>query len=70
MKGTLKEKITGEGQPYFDEPVYVKPKKITKMEHVFASLYQRKLPDVVKVGHTRIKLRWMKPDGRGGLIPK
>jgi hypothetical protein len=58
--------ITHQGQEFYDEPVKVWPTPI-------ASSVQKALgarPSLpVTVGYERVKLRWMKPDGQGGLVP-
>lgn len=62
----LVTEIKGEGQPYVDEPVYEYPKKIAL---AVAVAFERWIPSLL-VRHDRIYLRWMKPDGNGGLIPR
>ena len=56
-----------DGQPYVDEPVYTKPKK---MRNAIRSVFKLPLwPDIL-VAYNHVKLRWMKPDGNGGLVPR
>ena len=64
----LRTAIRKDGQPYFDEPIYVRPKRISLIEKSVAYAFKRPLPQPIKVGHERIELRWMKPDGKGGLV--
>ena len=71
----LKPTITKPGQAYFDDPVYVLPKeeKTDPMKLAVQLACGGALPEVKKpvlVGHERIPLRWMKPDGKGGLVPR
>ena len=66
----LKTTILSEGQEYLDEPVYVFPKPITQIEASMAAMYGLRLPQPKLIGHDRVRLRWMKPDGKGGLIPR
>ena len=56
-----------DGQPYVDEPVYVCANKLG--EAVRRAL---KLPYLkrILVAYTYVKLRWMKPDGNGGVVPR
>ena len=71
--------ITKEGQEYYDRPIYIrnKPNMLdvppTPAAAAVASIFGRELGKVTvripnKVRHTR--LRWMKPDGKGGLVPR
>lgn len=49
-----------EGQEYVDRPVY-------KRQPVFCAKEPVEHP--VLTHHKRVPLRWMKPDGKGGLVP-
>lgn len=65
------------GQPYVDEPVFVEVSKARPL--AFEIHY---LPWTVPSGHPlkhrietlshyeRVRLRWMVPDGEGGVVPK
>ena len=67
----LKTVITKDGQRYVDEPVLVRPKRPSALEHSIASAFGRPTaPASIVLGHERVFLRWMKPDGRGGLVPR
>lgn len=56
-----------EGAKYFDRPVYVEPRP---MENSLSVAFGSPSKPAVLVGHERVRLRWMKPDGKGGLVPK
>jgi len=66
----MKTEITHEGQSYFDEPKYVMPKSIAPLEKAIADMAERDLPAPILTHYERVRLRWMKPDGKGGLVPK
>ena len=78
--GTIVEtEVKKEGQEYYDRPIYLKNKPElrdvppTPVAAAIAGAFGGELRKVVvrvpnKVRRTR--LRWMKPDGRGGLVPK
>ena len=72
----VREQVILEGQPYVDDPIVVKPKPGTAPNLLERSVAEalgsevRKAPVPVTVGHERVKLRWMVPDGKGGLKPK
>ena len=67
---TLVTKITREGQPFYDEAVYATPKPASPVEASIAAMFKRQLPQPMQIGHERVRLQWMKPDGKGGLVPK
>lgn len=57
--------------PYIDEAVYVYPKCVSKIEGEIMNLFKRSQPRKIHCGqYERTKLRWMKPDGKGGLVPR
>jgi hypothetical protein len=63
--------IKNVGQPYVDEPIKVNPLPISRLEGAIAgafggSIDRQKAPIVVS--YQRIRLRWVKPDGNGGMI--
>lgn len=59
------------GQEFLDEPVFVAPKQRSELDRIFAAAFkQPPLPQPIQVGHERVRLQWMKPDGKGGLVPK
>lgn len=67
----LRERIERVGQLYVDEPIVATPWKPSAIEASVAAAFgvkAQKKPIVV--GHERVRLRWMKPDGKGGLVPK
>ncbi len=70
-QGPLKTTISHDGQRYVDEPITVKQKSDPvelAVEGAFSAVPPRRR--VVVTGHQRVRLRWMKPDGKGGLVPK
>jgi len=64
----LRPTIEHEGQRYFDDAVYVEPKRVSILERQIAGIFKRRLEERIKVGYDRVRLNWMKPDGRGGLV--
>lgn len=62
----MKTVITKEGQPFVYEPVYVHP-NLSKVGRVIGAAFESKLPEPIVTHHERIRLRWVKPDGKGGL---
>lgn len=67
----LCSEIKKAGQPYVDEPIYILPKKEGAISRsVRAAFGDQTTVNPLLVGHERVKLRWMTPDGKGGLIPK
>lgn len=67
----LRPHIAREGQCRVDEPQYSTTRAIP-LAHSIASAFGRGIPETVQVfeGYERTNLRWMKPDGKGGLVPK
>lgn len=70
MDRSIKAGISSTKQRYFDEPVFARPKNLSTIEAATAELCKRPLPRSFVVGYDRVQLRWMKPDGRGGLVPR
>lgn len=66
----LQTTIDRDGQSYVDDPVYAFPKMPTPVESAVAAAFEREMPRPITVGHERVRLRWMKPDGHGGVIPR
>jgi hypothetical protein len=62
----MKHSITHVGQKYVDSPVYTKP---DPLKGSVARAFGRNVP-AINTGTERVQLRWMKPDGKGGLVPK
>ena len=69
--------VEKEGQRYVDEPVYVEPRvdKNFILQASIAAIFSKQpmhfeLPKPILVGHNRVRLRWMEPDGKGGLKPR
>ena len=60
------------GQRYVDEPKYltVEPKG-KPLQNAVARVFGSppKQPIRILTHHERVRLRWMKPDGHGGLMP-
>ena len=71
MSEPIKTNITHVGQPYVDEPaVYYDPLPISQLDRHMAVIFKRKLPERIIAVYQKVNLRWMKPDGNGGLIPR
>lgn len=77
MKGSpLRTKVERVGQPYYDaeiaETILPKPEFRSQLTvHVGLLFGSQPLPPLrVVTGHERINLRWMRPDGKGGLVPR
>ena len=67
----LKTTITNDGQQYVDDPIVVRQKTPSTIEwSVAAAFGQPRVHLPITIGHERVQLRWMKPDGKGGLVPK
>ena len=68
----VKDKITKEGQEYVDDPVYTFPKPKSAISRAVSHALDPNAPPPkpILLGHERVTLRWMKPDGKGGLVPK
>ena len=69
MRQPLKTDVERHGQAYVDEPILVHP-KITPLGAEVMKAFGRAPPKPVTIGHDRVRLRWMKPDGKGGLVPE
>lgn len=59
-----------DGQPYVDDPVYVKPNPIPTLERALGAAFGRPLPEPIMVGHERVRLRWMQIGADGKLVPR
>ena len=73
----LKAGPVQDGQRYVDDPVYkvigkVRPELDTELAHSIAQIFKTRPPQRIEdlVGYNRTRLRWMKPDGKGGLVPR
>lgn len=67
--------VKREGQKFLDEPVYASPKPelITNIALSVGAAFNEgrpRAPRRILLGHERVQLRWMKPDGKGGLVPR
>lgn len=69
-KAPLKTSITREGQGYVDDAVMLRPKPVSGVDVACAKAFKRPLARPLLAGYERVPLRWMKPDGKGGLVPK
>lgn len=71
MKGRkyqFRPSVTREGQPYIDDEVVL---KADRLKFAVAAAVGNKPPLALPTGeYEHVKLRWMKPDGKGGLTPK
>lgn len=72
MMRRLRNAIKYEGQAYYDKPVVAEPTRDEIRNSVRAALSGGKAeePQPLLLGHERVRLRWLKPDGKGGLVPK
>lgn len=67
----LKPQITRDLQRYVDEPIVVRPCRPSGVALAVAAAFGRSLArPPITVGYERVLLRWVKPDGRGGLVPR
>lgn len=67
---SIAETVVKRGQKFVDDPVYIMRKKEEVIsKHVRRALGDFSDPEPLLVGHKRVGLRWMKPDGRGGIVP-
>lgn len=67
----VKTTIQESGQAYVDEPImaYLEPRGVSRS--VSIAIGTRPAPRIpIVTGYDRVKLRWMKPDGKGGLVPR
>lgn len=65
--------IDREGQKFADIPIRIRPKKMPSVMELSVALSCGRRPEIPKpivVGHERVQLRWMEPDGKGGLREK
>ena len=61
------------GDNYRDVPVVLMPKRMdVNVRSAFNSVSEQKLPipQQAHIGYRREYLRWMRPDGNGGMIPR
>jgi hypothetical protein len=70
--------VTRVGQRFYDEAVMVEVSKAHPLSlainHFYASKSRTaaRMPRVIEdISHyERVELRWMKPDGKGGVVPR
>lgn len=65
--------ILKDGQAVFNHPVYVYPRKDLSgpiAQSVAAAFKSRVVLSPIPVDVEQVSLRWMKPDGNGGLVPR
>lgn len=70
MKPIITE-VTRVGQPYFDDPIFdrIPPKAmVNAIITAFGGAPLRVVKIVIAYQHT--KLRWMRPNGKGRLVPR
>jgi hypothetical protein len=72
MNSPLRTKVTSDRQVYWDRPIYAEPKRPSPIEAGVMSALggTKKAPESILLGYERELIRWMKPDGRGGLVPR
>lgn len=75
----LQTKIRSDRQRYYDEPVYCNPlpdpvgravRQALREMHRGPVPHNDLEPQPVIVRYERVQLRWMVPDGKGGLKPR
>jgi hypothetical protein len=70
----VKTTITRDGQRYVDEPILARPKPASRVELSVQAAFDpqglKRRPTPIVVGHERVMLRWVTPDGKGGLKPR
>lgn len=66
----IRSRITQPGQRFIDEPVHVNPTRSSLISAAVSVAFGGKPPESIQVGHERVELRWMVPDGNGGMRPK
>lgn len=74
----LKTTIERDGQRFVDEPIVVRPKQERRSKVELAvqaaldpkGMFLERPRQPIVVGHERVLLRWMTPDGKGGLKPR
>ena len=59
-----------DGQPYVDEPVYLEPKRESKLQTSIREIFERPAAPQLLSHYDRVKLRWMKPGPDGKLVPR
>lgn len=62
--------IDHDGQAYYDEPIMAHPLRRSIIEDSVARAFKSPMARPLEIGLERVRLRWMKPDGKGGLEPK
>lgn len=67
----LRLAIEREGQSYIDEPVYEVVSVANDLAMEIAHAYGRPIEPRIRelTGYKHKRLRWMKPDGKGGFVP-
>jgi len=66
-----RDSIGFDGQKYVDKAVYrpvSKPLPLSPIEEALGCKPARPLEELSH--YERVRLRWMKPDGKGGLVPR
>lgn len=69
----LKTSISHDRQSYVDEAILARPvSSPSAIECAVARAFGRvvPVPESITIGHERVRLRWMTPDGKGGLKPR
>lgn len=69
-RADTKPRVMVEGQGYVDEPMMLLPKTRSYLSMAVGDLFGSRPARELCAGFNRIRLRWMKPDGHGGLTPK
>lgn len=82
----MRPSIQWDGQKYVDQPVFKVVSDPTKLAQIVSVIgnpiflipMRKQLPQTVldkpvriaDVEYHRVRLQWMKPDGKGGLVPR
>lgn len=69
---TKKTTIAHIGQGSVDEPIYSERNQVSMIGNAVRAAFNSppdRRPRIV-LGYQTVRLRWMKPDGRGGLVPR
>ena len=72
MKGPLRLEIIDDMQPYVDDPILANPRAdlVSPIACGVRAAFGVRDPQPVTVGHIRVPLHWMKPDGKGGMVER
>lgn len=74
-RAPVRTSVDYEGQPYVDEPIITYPNSqfTSPIAESVSAAFNGGVPDIplpIQTGWQMVRLKWMKPDGKGGLIPR